>query len=568
MPQSPLDQCAINSVCAWLDASDVLAAVSLSVAQRTKYIAAWDLKEKYEHLGPTPPRIFLPVDFPFSPLRIELDPTRCLRLPHIEATGNFCHGVLPLPDDLADPVKAAGRVLEQFLAYIPNSAEPEWVEQEFHREAHDYWLRHVDAFHPPKGCQTEELLLEIDADLHAPQRVETLHLGSRTRAIASSRDGGPKATAENTGWSLGTIVYGSTLVLRLPSNQRLTPNTWPRSFQALAAMASEVTGTTDVVNSWYAARQWSNDAPLFIVALQNSVGFGWRVLPSKARASAQPAIVPVKVTRIDRRWALARDHRTEQVEGMTGKRVVVFGCGSVGAPVAELLVRAGIGSIEIVDPDVMKTENISRHPLGLPANGRYKATAFCERLKSSTPGVKTAAHTVTAQAWLAAGHTTPDLIIDCTGDRAVRMAIFHARPTMVGPAPIPIMMAWMEPFGAAAHVITVVGGDRWPTSDPAETAIQIADWPDEVEVLHPGCGQGFHPYGMSDAWEAAAMAARRGLALLHGENSTSDVLSLVQSREYFERVWPGITFRRQLAVPAGMTSVMERRTLAEALGGF
>ncbi|MBY0504418.1 MAG: ThiF family adenylyltransferase [Bryobacteraceae bacterium] len=550
----------------WLDTSDVVAAVTLSVAQREKSVAAWELKEKYEHLGPIQPRILLPRDFPFSPLRVELDQSCCLRLPHVEASGNFCHGVLTLPDDLADPVKAAGRVLEQFLAYIPNSAEPEWIEQEFHREAHDYWLRHVDAFHHPKGCKTEELLLEIDADLHAPQRVETLHLGSRTRAIASSRDGGPKATAENTGWSLGTIVYGSTLVLRLPSDQRWTPNTWPRSFETIAALADELTGTTDGVKSWYASRQWSNDAPLFIVALQNSVGFGWRVIPSRSRASAQPTVVPVKVTRIDRRWTLARDHRTQQLDGLTGKRVVVFGCGSVGAPVAELLARAGVGSIDIVDPDVMKTENISRHPLGLPANGRHKATAFCERLKSSTPGVKTAAHTMTAQAWLAGDHPIPDLIVDCTGDRAVRMAIFHARPTMFGL--VSTIMAWMEPFGAAAHVITVVGDDRWPTSDPAETAIQIGDWPDEVEVLHPGCGQGFHPYGMSDAWEAAAMAARRGLALLRGENTTSDVLSLVQSREYFERVWPGITFRRQLAIPAGITSVVERRTLAEALHGF
>jgi threonine dehydrogenase-like Zn-dependent dehydrogenase len=219
---------------------------------------------------------------------------------------------------------------------------------------------------------------------------------------------------------------------------------------------------------------------------------------------------------------------------MTGKWVVVFGCGSVGAPVAELLVRAGVGSIDIVDPDVMRTENISRHPLGLAAVGRYKATALCERLKGSTPGLEAAAHTITAQAWLAAGHAVPDLILDCTGDRAVRMAIFHARPTMF--ESVPIVMTWMEPFGAAAHVITVVGADQWPTSDPAETAIQIANWPDEVEVLHPGCGQGFHPYGMSDAWEAAAMAARRCLALIHGEGATSDVLSLVQSCEYFERV--------------------------------
>lgn len=551
---------------AWLDASDVLVAVSLTAAQRTRYAAAWELREKYEHLGPTQPRILLPVDFPFNPLRIELDSTCCLRLPHIEESGNFCHGVLPLPEDLGDPVTAAGRVLEQFLAYIPNSADTEWVELEFHREAHDYWLRHVDASHRPKGCLTNELLLDVDPDRQTQLRVGTLHLGTRTRAIASTCEGGPKAVAENVGWSLGTIVQGSTLVFRLPGDQRWTPSTWPRSFQALAVLAGEITGTPGAVNSWYGSRQWSNDAPLFIVGLQNSVAFGWRVIPSRTRTSRQPSIVPVKVTRIDRRWALARDHRIEQLNDMTGKRAVLFGCGSVGAPVAELLARAGVGSIDIVDPDLMRTENISRHPLGLPASGRYKATAVCERLNASIPGLKAAAHTMTAQAWLVAGDPTADLILDCTGDRAVRMAIFHARPTTFESTPI--VMAWMEPFGAAAHVITVVGKDQWPTSDPAETAIHIANWPDEVEVLHPGCGQGFHPYGMSDAWEAAAIAARRCLAVLGGEITTSDVLSLIQSREYFQQASQSVTFRRLVEIPAGMTSVLERRTLEEALGGF
>jgi hypothetical protein len=305
---------------------------------------------------------------------------------------------------------------------------------------------------------------------------------------------------------------------------------------------------------------------LFIVLLQGSVGFAWRIFPTKVRASSEPRMAPVKVTRIDRRWALARDHQSEQLDGLTGKRVVVFGCGSVGAPVTELLARAGIGSIDIVDPDVMRSENISRHPLGIRSNGLYKADEFCQKMKSNIPGVKLTPHTITAQAWLAANHPVPDLILDCTGDRAVRMAIFHARESAFGS--VPIMMSWMEPFGAAGHVITVVGSDRWPASDPAEAAINIADWPREVEIIHPGCGQGFHPFGMSDAWETAAIATRRAIALLRGENGTSDVLSSIQSREYFDRAWPGLTFHRQVFFPPGAISVVERRTLAEALRGF
>lgn len=566
MSNSPLDQIGIDTVRSWLDASDAVVAVDLSVAQRAQHVAAWQLKEYYAHLGAVRPQIFLPRDFPFTPLRVELDSHCCLRLPHIEGTGNFCHGIVATPDDLDDPVKAAGRVLERFLDYVRRSADPEWVEEEFHRESHDYWLRYVDASCPPKGHRTDEVLLEIDPDALKPQLAGALHLGSRTRAIVSSRDGGPKAAAEAIGWSLGTIVHGSALIARLPEDRRWTPSTWPKSFESLSALLDEITGTTAIVTGWYGSRQWPNEAPLFVVLLKGSVGFGWRVIPSRIRAPSQPRVSPVKVSRIDRRWTLARDHRSEQLDVLTRKRVVVFGCGSVGAPIIELLSRAGIGSIEVVDPDLMRPENVSRHPLGIQSSGSYKANEFCQRLKNSVPGVTITSHIMTAQSWLAAGHSPPDLILDCTGDRAVRMATTLARATELGP--VQIMMIWMEPFGAASHVVTVVGSDQWPGSDPAETAINVASWPDDVEVTHPGCGQGFHPYGMADAWEAAAVATRRAIALLRGDETDSDVVSLIHSRAYFERVSPGVTFCRHVLIPFGAESVVERRSLAEALSGF
>lgn len=566
MSNSPLDQHAIEKVRTWLDTSNVVVSVTLSVAQRERSIAAWELKETYEHLGPVKPKILLPRDFPFSPLRVELDPSCCLRLPHVEASGTFCHGVLPAPADIDDPVIAAGRVLERFLGYVRSSADSDWVEAEFHRESHDYWLRHVAASNPPKGFRTDELLLEIDPELQKPQRVEALHLANRLRAIVSSRQGGPMAVAQEIGWSLGTIVHGSALIARLPQGQRWTPTTWPNSFGSLSALVDEITGSQGIVTSWIDLRQWPHDAPLFLVLLQGSIGYGWRIVPSRACSSSQARILPVKVSRIDRRWTLARDHHSERLAALADKRVVVFGCGSVGAPIAELLARAGVGSIEVVDPDLMRPENISRHPLGMKSNGLFKANELCQRLKAAIPGVKMKPHTVTAQSWLAAGYPAPDLVLDCTGDRAARMALFHVRATALGSAPV--IMTWLEPFAAASHVITVAGDDQWPASDPAETAINIAKWPDDVEITHPGCGQGFHPYGMSDALETAALAARRAIALLHQENCASDVLSLIQAREYFERMWPGITFNREILSPSGAVSVVERRALKEALYGF
>lgn len=553
-------------MCAWLDASDALSRISLSVAQRAHHVAAWELKEVYAHLGAIRPRILLPPDFPFTPLRVALDPSCCLRLPHIEASGNFCHGKLPTPADLTEPVHAAGLVLDQFLDYLERSADPEWVEREFHLESHDYWLRHVDAAKSPKGCLTDEVLLEIDPDGAALQRIEALHLASRTRAIVSSREGGPKAVAEQIGWSLGTLVRGSALVARLPEGRLWTPNTWPRSFESLSSLMDEIAGRSGELAAWYHSRQWPSEAPLFVIMRQGSMGYGWRIIRPKSRTPNQPSLVPVKVCRIDRRWILARDQNRDQLEGVTRKRVVVFGCGSLGAPTIELLARAGVGTIEVVDAELMQSENISRHPLGIQSNGQYKASEFCKRLMTSLPGLKSIAHTIRAQDWLAAGHSAPDLILDCTGDQAVRMAIQRTRLSLLNG--VPTMMAWMEPFGAAAHVVTIAGTDEWPASDPAEAAINIADWPDGIEIKHPGCGQGFHQYGMADAWEAAALTARRAIAFLRAESVSSDVISLVQSRSYFERFSPGIRILREVAIPSGFESVVKRVPLSEILGGF
>lgn len=259
-------------MCAWLDASDALSRVSLSVAQRAHHVAAWDLKEVYAHLGAIRPRILLPPDFPFTPLRVALDPSCCLRLPHIEASGNFCHGKLPIPADLTEPVHAAGLVLDQFLDYLERSADPGWVEREFQLESHDYWLRHVDAAKSPKGCLTDEVLLESDPDGAALQRIEALHLASRTRAIVSWREGGPKAVAEQIGWSLGTIVRGSGLVARLPEGRLWTPNTWPRSFESLGSLIDEIAGRSGELAAWYHSRLWPSEAPLFVILRQGRWG--------------------------------------------------------------------------------------------------------------------------------------------------------------------------------------------------------------------------------------------------------------------------------------------------------
>jgi molybdopterin/thiamine biosynthesis adenylyltransferase len=72
---------------------------------------------------------------------------------------------------------------------------------------------------------------------------------------------------------------------------------------------------------------------------------------------------------------------------LTDRRVLVAGCGSVGSYLAEQLVRSGIGSITLVDPDAVEPPNLSRSVYDLSDVGRPKVEALARRLLNINPTI-------------------------------------------------------------------------------------------------------------------------------------------------------------------------------------
>ena len=170
-------------------------------------------------LGQVAPQLLLPLDFPLSPARIELDSKLCLVLPHVEADGNFCHGVVSEPDDLEKPIEAAGRVLAELHHFLNHATDPGWVEAEFHRERQDYWLRYVAAANAPADYKTNELLVDLPVQQPEPQIASAITFGTGRRALASVTQGGPEGVVKSRGWNVGTIVRGSAFAFQLPSRE-------------------------------------------------------------------------------------------------------------------------------------------------------------------------------------------------------------------------------------------------------------------------------------------------------------------------------------------------------------
>ena len=56
-------------------------------------------------------------------------------------------------------------------------------------------------------------------------------------------------------------------------------------------------------------------------------------------------------------------------------RVVCFGLGAIGSPMALALAREGVGKFTLCDPDTLRPGNIIRHALDLLSVGQFKAEA-------------------------------------------------------------------------------------------------------------------------------------------------------------------------------------------------
>lgn len=88
-------------------------------------------------------------------------------------------------------------------------------------------------------------------------------------------------------------------------------------------------------------------------------------------------------------------HRTELLIGgaalgrLQSSHVAVFGIGGVGGAAAEALVRAGIGAIDLIDPDRVSLTNLNRQILALHSTvGQYKTDAARARFLDINPALK------------------------------------------------------------------------------------------------------------------------------------------------------------------------------------
>jgi hypothetical protein len=252
------------------------------------------------------------------------------------------------------------------------------------------------------------------------------------------------------------------------------------------------------------------------------------LLVAVARRSSG-ALARMRVDRADRRWLHERGGGGLPA-AISEAHVALVGCGSLGGGVAELLARAGVGRLTLVDPDSLSWDNVARHALGGPAVGRPKALALASRLQAhlpTTPRVIGLPHHWQHIAAERPRALEADLVVGTMAAWPDDLALAEWSRVRG----IPLVVGWLEPRAAAGHAVSLRGrclachftpGGRFRRA--------VAQWLDEPPIrLADGCHEHFLPYGYADVVPVQALIARLALEILTGESADATHRALVPS---------------------------------------
>ena len=226
-----------------------------------------------------------------------------------------------------------------------------------------------------------------------------------------------------------------------------------------------------------------------------------------------------------------RSRRLVELEGLEERRVLVIGLGTIGAPIAIELSRAGVGTLDLVDCERFEFGNTPRHPLGLEYLGLPKTVAVSTACRRANPYCLTevALMRLGDPFWkgessleqLAPKLLAADLVIEATGSHQVAQVLSR----LAAEAQVPMISAWMTDGFYGGEVVRIGPGTMcWTCFATAHRGGEIlrAEAGPGSEVVVQGCA---HPTTIGagfDALEIAANATRLAVQTLSPDGGYPD----------------------------------------------
>jgi adenylyltransferase/sulfurtransferase len=109
-------------------------------------------------------------------------------------------------------------------------------------------------------------------------------------------------------------------------------------------------------------------------------------------SASSPPLTPAQFERYRRHLSLP-EFGVEGQRRLLASRVLLVGAGGLGCPLAQYLAAAGVGTLGLVDPDVVDVSNLQRQVLYATGDvGRRKVEVAAERIRAQNPDVRVVLH--------------------------------------------------------------------------------------------------------------------------------------------------------------------------------
>ncbi len=237
-------------------------------------------------------------------------------------------------------------------------------------------------------------------------------------------------------------------------------------------------------------------------------------------------------------WATVYEQRAEIVERrdserpaqwLRGKRILILGCGALGAPIAEQVLRAGAGELILADNGRVNPGVLVRQPYEDADIGRLKTEALATRLLYISPDTAVIVNTGNVLDTVLGSDAPPDadLVIDATASQTVAAKLERCRWTSHAewPTILTVAIGHLAERGIAALALPGASGAGADilrrlalavpsTAGLADVAADFFPHPPRTKIFQPepGCSA---PTFRGSASEVQALAAQLLAGALH-----------------------------------------------------
>lgn len=502
-------------------------------------------------------RIFVDNRFPFSVPKIAVFPEPpFLKYPHIEQDGYLCIDEKAIVID----EKNIERIVDNIIGDALNLVEDCFSganQSDFQDEILSYWDRAA-------GSQAKKIFSLIDLRVGHDAAMVKIWRGERYHLVSCTEEEAKRWLENRNGKSFkgafhDALLIWSDTILKTPAeypriskdiHEFIRQNCSEVALKMFEAMTVTLPEKMNVIVGFQ-----TKDGPALIglnvhkPAIQThgkitkletfNKGFRLGKIPPKISATrylGNASAEKLKVQRVDPLWVLNRD-ADSRAPTLLGKKVTLVGCGAIGSVVARLLAQAGVGHLNLVDPDRLKWENTGRHALGADSigeNEQLKTNLLAKSLSADFPHLVVNSY---GKEWEIISAERPDvfsgsdLIVTTTGEWSADNAMNQYALNQDNLPPV--VYGWAEAFACAGHAVAIINGsgclDCVFKGDEFTMAMTMGF---EKELFRaPACGLTFQPFGSIELTPIVGMIAEMSVDVLLDRIKSSQIRSWLGSAQ-------------------------------------